>query len=59
MDVSALSTGMQIEAALLSKAKNQAEVKGEAAIKLIEAATQSAPRLPADPYRGRTINIKA
>lgn len=59
MDVSSLSTGMQIEAALLAKAKNQAEVRGEAALKLIDAATQSAPRVPVEPHRGRHINVRA
>lgn len=59
MDVSSLSTSIQIDAALLSKAKEQAEVRGEAAIKLIDAATQTARRVPVEPHRGRLVNVRA
>ena len=59
MDVSALPPNLRIEAALLSKAKDQAEVQGEAALKLIDAATQSAPRVPVEAHRGRNINVRA
>ena len=50
---------MQIDAALLSKAKEQAEVRGEAVIRLIDEATQTAPRVPVEQHRGRLVNVRA
>lgn len=59
MQASSLSTSMQIDAALLSKAKEQAEVRGEAVIRLIDEATQTAPRVPVEQHRGRLVNVRA
>ncbi len=59
MDIASLPVSLQIDAALLSKVKDQSEAVGKAALSLIESATESAPRLPPEAHRGRNINVKA
>ncbi|MEM9073199.1 MAG: hypothetical protein AAGE52_32135 [Myxococcota bacterium] len=59
MNVGSLPVNLRIEAALLAKSKDHAEVQGRAAVSLIQAATESAPRMPVEAHRGRNINVRA
>ncbi len=59
MEIGSLPVSMQIDAALLSKVKEQNEAQGKAALSLIEAATQAPPRVPVEAHRGRNINLEA
>ncbi|MEM7449515.1 MAG: hypothetical protein AAF355_14870 [Myxococcota bacterium] len=53
---SSLPVGAQIEAAVLSRQKSQLEQSGEAALKLIEETSSTAPRPSLDPAKGNNVN---
>ncbi len=55
---SSLPVGHRIAGAVLSKAKDQMEANGKAALSLLESAAQSAPR-PMPGHKGQNINISA
>ena len=59
MDVSSLPTKLQIQGAVLSKAKDQQEANGRAAVALIDSVASAAPRKPPEAHVGRNVNVRA